>query len=72
MVIQITKEQINQPLSEDRAASVATYLKNGDLSSYNLKADGLLIQNQLLQMMTRKETTKSWVEIIFQKIITFK
>lgn len=33
--------EINQPLSEDRAAAVATYLKeNGDLSSYNLNTVG--------------------------------
>src|SRR5699024_8397594 len=33
--------EINQRVSDDQAASVATYqYENGDLSSYNLKTDG--------------------------------
>lgn len=61
--------EINQPLSEDRAASVATYLKeNGDLSSYNLKTDGFADTKPIATNDDEEGRQQNRrVEIIFQE-----
>lgn len=61
--------EINQPLSEDRAISVATYLKeNGDLSSYNLNTVGFADTKPIASNDDEEGRQQNRrVEIIFQE-----